>query len=86
VANCRNFRRREEDGSHLVAKFRRLDCGYALFLHNRNSHPIQSTFKPPLEVMGPGGGLSMLLLPRLSGGILAESSLAGGNGDSGIQL
>jgi hypothetical protein len=42
---------------------------------------------PPLEVMGPGGGLSMLLLlPWLSGGMLAESSLAGGNGDGGIQL
>jgi hypothetical protein len=41
---------------------------------------------PPLEVMGPGGVLSMLLSPRLSGGMPAESSLAGGNDDGGIQL
>jgi hypothetical protein len=40
----------------------------------------------PLEVMGPGGGLSMLLSPCLSGGMLAESSLAGGNSNGGIQL
>ncbi len=70
----------------LVVKFRLLDCGYSLLLHNINSRLIQYTFMPPLEVMGPGGGLSMLLSPRLSGGVLAESSLAGGNGDAGIQL
>jgi hypothetical protein len=34
---------------------------------------------PPLEMMGPGGGFSMLLSP-----MLAESPLAGGDG--GIQL
>jgi hypothetical protein len=40
----------------------------------------------PLEVVGPDGSLSMLLSPRLNGEMPAESSLAGGNGDVGIQL
>ncbi len=40
----------------------------------------------PLEVMGPGGGLSMLLLPRLTGEMPAESSLAGGNSDGSTQM
>jgi hypothetical protein len=40
----------------------------------------------PLEVVGPGGSLSVLLSPRLNGEMPAESSLAGGNGDGGIQL
>ncbi len=73
-------------GVILVAKFCRLDHGYSLPLHNINSCLIQYTFMPPLEVMGPGGGLSMLLSLHLRGGMPAESSLAGGNGDGGIQL
>ncbi len=40
----------------------------------------------PLKVVGPGGSLSMLLLPRLNGKMLPESSLAGGNNDGSIQL
>jgi hypothetical protein len=40
----------------------------------------------PLEVVGPGDGLSMLLSQRPNGEMLAERSLAGGNGDSSIQL
>jgi hypothetical protein len=41
---------------------------------------------PPLEVVGPGGGLSMLLSPDLNGEMPAAKSLVGDNGDSGIQL
>jgi hypothetical protein len=40
----------------------------------------------PLELVGPGGSLSMLLSPRPNGKMPVESSLAGGNGDGGIQL
>ncbi len=49
-----------------------------------NSHLIQHTFMPSLEMVGPGGGLSMLLSPRPNGEMPAEASLAGGDG--GIQL
>jgi hypothetical protein len=38
----------------------------------------------PLEVVGPGGSLSMLLLPRLNGKMPSESTPAGSNGDDGI--
>ncbi len=69
-----------------MAKFRRLNHGYSLPLHNINSCLMQYTFMLPLEVVGPGGSLSMLLSPRLNGEMPAESSLAGGNGDVGIQL
>jgi hypothetical protein len=41
------------------------DCGYSSPLHNINSRFIQYTFMPPLDVEDPGGGLSMLLSPRL---------------------
>ncbi len=61
-------------GVVLVAKFRSLDCGYSLPLCNINSDLIQYTFMPPLEVMGPGGSLSMLLSPCLNGEMPAESS------------
>ncbi len=70
----------------LVAKSRCLDCGNSLPLHNINSCLIQHTFIPPLEVVGPGGGLLMLLSPCPSGEMPAERSLAGGNGDGGIWL
>jgi hypothetical protein len=72
-------------GVILVTKFRRLDCGYSLPLHNINSRLLQYLFMLPLEVMGPGGSLSRLLSPRLSGGMRAESSLAGCNCEGGIQ-
>jgi hypothetical protein len=49
-----------------------------------NSHLMQHTVMPPLEVVGPGGSLSMLLLPHLNGEMPAEKSLA--SGDGGIQL
>jgi hypothetical protein len=39
-----------------------------------------------LEVVGPGGSLSLLLSSRPNGEMPAEKSLAGGNGDGGIQL
>jgi hypothetical protein len=40
----------------------------------------------PLEWVGPGGGLSMLLSPCLNGEMPAESSRAGGDSDGNIQL
>ncbi len=40
----------------------------------------------PLEVVAPGGSLSMLLSPRLNCEMQAKSPLAGGNGDGVIQL
>ncbi len=68
----------------LVAKFHRLDRGSSLPLHNTNIRLIQYSFMLPLEVVGPGGSLSMLLLPRLNGKMLSESTPAGSNGDDGI--
>jgi hypothetical protein len=66
----------------LVVKSRRLDCGKSLLLHNMNSRLIQHTCMPSWEVVGPGGGLSMLPWPRPNGEMPAETSLAGGNGDA----
>jgi hypothetical protein len=70
----------------LVVKSRRFDCGNSLPLHNINSCFIQHTFMPPLEVVGLGGGLLMLLSPRPNSEMPGEKSLAGGKGDGGIQL
>jgi hypothetical protein len=61
MANSPNFQRQM---SSLLPSFA-ITCGYSLPLHNRNSRFIQYTFMLSLEVVDPGGGLSMLLLPRL---------------------
>jgi hypothetical protein len=57
---------------------------FAVTTHKQsaNQHP----FMLPLEMMGPGGSLSMVLLPCPMARCQSENVLAGGIGDSGIQL
>jgi hypothetical protein len=57
----------------------------SLQLHNINSRFNQYTFMLSLEVVGPGGSLSTVLIatPYWQD---ASGVLAGGKGDSGIQL
>jgi hypothetical protein len=59
----------------LVIKSCHLDCGNSLPLYNITSRLIQRTFIPPLEVVCPGGGLSLLLSPPPNGEMSVERSL-----------
>ncbi len=66
-----------------VSQFR-LWLFFAVTQHKQPSYTVY--IHAALGVVGPGGGLSMLLSPCLNGEMPAESSLTGGNSDGNIQL
>ncbi len=51
-----------EGGGLQVASLAQNGTGFSLHMHNTNSRYNQFPFKLPLEVMGPGGSLSMVLI------------------------
>ncbi len=82
-AERRNFRQRRSSlQSHLLKN----DGFSSTVLHTQSVHILQYAFMLPLEVVGPGGSLSALLMPHFFSETQSESVLAGGNSNGSIQL